>query len=64
MHQLAENTLETFHIDNEALYDIFASGTSSELAGVGGATPRTSGSSDLRYLAVHMLPFSQLHCNV
>ena len=76
VHQLVENTDETFGIDNEALYDIYfrtlklATPTYGDLnhlvcATMSGVTTclRLSGqlNADLRKLAVNMVPFPRLH---
>ncbi|EEB08831.1 tubulin beta Nda3 [Schizosaccharomyces japonicus yFS275] len=76
MHQLVENSDETFCIDNEALYSIFAKTlkikspsygdlnhlVSAVMAGVT-TSFRFPGelNSDLRKLAVNMIPFPRLH---
>ena len=76
VHQLVENTDETFCIDNEALYDIcfrvlkLATPTYGDLnhlvsATMSGVTTclRFPGqlNADLRKLAVNMVPFPRLH---
>ncbi|XP_060917659.1 tubulin beta chain-like [Labrus mixtus] len=72
VHQLVENTDETFCIDNEALYDIcfrtlkLTTPTYGDLnhrvsATMSGVTTCLQLNADLRKLAVNMVPFPRLH---
>ncbi|CAF2050140.1 unnamed protein product [Rotaria magnacalcarata] len=67
IHELIENTDETFCIDNEALYDIcsrtlkIAIPTSGDLNHLVSSTMSGQLNADLRKLAVNMIPFPRLH---
>uniref|UniRef100_A0A182NN56 Tubulin beta chain n=1 Tax=Anopheles dirus TaxID=7168 RepID=A0A182NN56_9DIPT len=61
IHQLVENTDDTFCIDNEALYDICFRTLKLSSPTYGDLNHLVSLNADLRKLAVNMVPFPRLH---